>query len=110
MNVSIEWIGFTGIALSVVAYLPQIIHLLKEHCSAGLSPWAYCMWVISALLLLTYAIVKKDTVFISLQGYEVGACALIFYYCLKYRDQLCEDHGGETLEVRLQHAQAEVER
>ena len=110
MSVSIEWIGFAGIALSVVAYMPQIIHLLKEHCSAGLSPWAYCMWVISALLLLIYAIVKKDPVFISLQGYEVGACALIFYYCLKYRDQLCEDHGGETLEVRLQRAPAEVER
>ncbi len=110
MNVSIEWLGFTGIALCVLAYLPQIIHLTKEHCSAGLSPGAYCMWGIASLLLLIYAIVKRDPVFISLQSYQVGAGTLILYYCLKYRHQLCEEHGGEPLEVRLKRAQADVER
>ena len=107
MNLSIEWLGFTGIALCVFGYLPQIIHLIKEHCSAGLSPWAYCMWSIAALLLLIYAIAKRDPVFISLQSYHVGASALIFYYCLRYRDQLCEEHGGEPLAVRLEGAGAE---
>lgn len=110
MNISIEWVGFTGIALCVLAYLPQIIHLIKEHCSAGLSPGAYCMWIIAALLLLTYAIAKRDVVFISLQSYHVAASTLILYYCLRYRDQLCEEHGGEPLEVRLKAAGAEVER
>ena len=110
MNVSIEWLGFAGIALCMLAYLPQIIHLIKEHCSVGLSPGAYCMWGIAALLLLTYAIAKRDPVFISLQGYHVGASTLIFYYCLRYRDQLCEEHGGEPLAVRLERAGAEVER
>ncbi len=110
MNVSIEWLGFAGIALCVLAYLPQIIHLIKEHCSAGLSLGAYCMWGIAALLLLIYAIAKRDPVFISLQVYQVGACVVIMYYCLKYRHQLCEEHGGETLKVRLQRERAEVER
>ncbi len=110
MNVSIEWLGFAGMALCVLAYLPQIIHLIKEHCSAGLSPGAYCMWGIAALVLLVYAIAKRDAVFISLQSYHVGAGALIFYYCLKYRDQLCEEHGGEPLAVRLERAGAKVER
>ncbi len=100
MDVSIEWLGFAGMALCVLAYLPQIIHLIKEHCSAGLSPGAYCMWLISAVLLLTYAIAKNDPVFISLQSYQVGASALVFYYCLKYRHQLCEEHGGEPLAGR----------
>ena len=103
MDVSIEWLGFAGIALCVTAYLPQIIHLIKEHCSAGLSPGAYCMWVVSSLLLLTYAIAKRDPVFISLQGYSLGASAVIFYYSLKYRDQLREEHGGEPLAVRLKN-------
>jgi len=110
MNVSIEWLGFAGIALCVLGYLPQIIHLIKEHCSAGLSPGAYCMWVIAALLLLTYAIAKRDPVFITLQGYHVGASTLILYYCLRYRGQLCEEHGGEPLAVRLEGARTEVER
>ncbi len=107
MNVSIEWLGFAGMALCVLAYLPQIIHLIKEHCSAGLSAGAYFMWGIAALLLLTYAIAKRDPVFISLQSYHVGASALIFYYCLRYRGQLCEEHGGEPLAVRLAEAQSE---
>jgi hypothetical protein len=37
----------------------------------------------------------------------IGFTGIVFYYCLKYRDQLCEDHGGETLAVRLAEAQPE---
>ncbi len=81
MSVSIEWLGFTGITLSVLAYLPQITHLIKEHCSAGLSPKAYCMWMGSAVLLLTYAIAKSDPVFISLQGYQAGSGKLLHELC-----------------------------
>ncbi len=106
MSFSIEWLGFAGIALSALAYLPQITHLTKEHCSAGLSPRAYCMWMISAVLLLTYSIAKNDPVFITLQGYQAGAGALILYYCLRYKGQLCEEHGGEPLSVRLKRAEA----
>ena len=109
MNLSIEWLGFAGMAVCVLAYLPQIIHLIKEHCSAGLSPGAYCMWGLAALLLLTYAIVKRDIVFISLQSYHLGAGALIFYYCLKYKGELCEEHGGQPLAARLKQAAAEGE-
>ncbi len=105
MSVSIEWLGFAAITLSVLAYVPQITHLIKEHCSAGLSPRAYCMWVVSSVLLLTYSIVKEDPVFISLQGYHAGAGALILFFCLRYKGQLCEEHGGEPLSVRLKRSQ-----
>ena len=109
MNFSIEWIGFIGIALSITAYLPQVIHLLREHCSAGLSPWAYCIWVISAVLLLVYAIVKRDPIFMLLQGYKIAKIILFLYYCFKYSDELCEDHGGEALKARLQRKQGELD-
>ncbi len=101
MSISIEWLGFVGIALCILGYLPQVVHLLKEHCSAGLSTGAYCTWWIAAVLLLTYSIVRKDPVFIALQSYHVGATALVFYFGLKYKGQLCEDHGGEPLSRRL---------
>lgn len=109
MNIEFEWIGFAGIALSVVAYLPQVIHLIRERCSAGLSAWAYCMWMAAAVLLLVYAIMRDDPVFISLQSYQAGACALILYYCVKYRGQFCEDHGGEPLKVGLQRERTNSE-
>lgn len=101
MHMTMEWLGFAGMALCVLAYVPQTVHLIREHCSAGLSPGAYGMWLIAAVLLLTYAIVKRDPVFTSLQSYQVGASALVFYYCLKYRHQFCEEHGGEPVAVRL---------
>ena len=52
------------------------------------------MWMVSSVLLLTYSIVKEGRVFVTRQGYQAGAGALIFYFCLKYKGQLCEEHGG----------------
>ena len=89
MNLSNEWLGFAGIALSVLAYVPQVLRLKRERCSGGLSLGAYCMWCITASLLLTYAIAKRDPVFISLQSYHLGGSALVFYYSLRYRGQPC---------------------
>lgn len=106
MSVSIEWLGLAAIALSVVAYLPQIVHLIKEHCSAGLSPRAYLMWVVSAVLLLAYSIAQDDLVFVALQGYQTAAGALVLFFCLRYKGQRCEAHGGEPLSVRLKQSQA----
>jgi uncharacterized protein with PQ loop repeat len=96
MSISTEWLGFTGITLCILGYLPQVIHLIKERCSAGLSTGAYCTWGIAAVLLLSYAISKRDLVFIVLQTYHVGATAVICYFCIKYKGRLCEDHGGEA--------------
>jgi uncharacterized protein with PQ loop repeat len=95
VSVSIEWLGFAGIALCILGYLPQIIHLIKERCSAGLSAGAYCTWWIAAVLLLSYAFIRRDTVFVVLQAYNVLATSLICFFCIKYKGNLCEDHGGE---------------
>ncbi len=108
MSVPIEWLGFAAITLSALAYLPQVTHLIKERCSAGLSARAYLMWVASALLLLTYSIARKDLVFISLQSYQAAAGALILYFCIRYRGQRCEEHGGEPQRSRLVRTEESV--
>ena len=36
-----EILGAAGIAISMLAYLPQVVHLAKEHCSAGVSSRAW---------------------------------------------------------------------
>ena len=96
MSVSIEWLGFSGTALVILGYLPQLIHLIKERCSAGLSERAYVTWVIAGVLLLSYAISTRDPVYIALQSYQVGATALICYLCRKYKGHLCEEHEGDS--------------
>ncbi len=91
---SIHWLGYAGTTLVILAYLPQIYHLLKEHCSAGLCVRAYLMWVAASLCLLSYAVIQRDGVFIALQGYQLLSTSLICFYCKKYEHNLCEDHVG----------------
>ena len=91
---SIHWLGYAGTALVILAYLPQIYHLLKEHCSAGLSCRAYVMWVAASLCLLSYAVIQRDGVFMALQGYQLLSTSLICFFSKKYEHNMCEDHGG----------------
>lgn len=53
---SVHWLGYAGTGLVIVAYLPQITHLLRKHCSAGVSSGAHLLWGVAAMLLLSYAI------------------------------------------------------
>ena len=91
---SINWLGYAGTTLFILAYLPQIFHLLKEHCSAGISVKAYLMWVAASLLLLSYSVSETDGVFIALRGYQLLSIGLICFFSKKYEHSLCEEHGG----------------
>ncbi|MGH8525413.1 MAG: PQ-loop repeat-containing protein [Gammaproteobacteria bacterium] len=93
---SIHWFGYVGTALVIVAYLPQITHLIREKCSAGISFGAYAIWVVAAVLLLTYAILTRDSVFMALQSYQVLATGLICFYSKRFAHNLCEIHGGSA--------------
>ncbi len=90
-----RWIGLVGTILCALAYLPQIIHLIRERCAAGLSVWAYVMWVVASGCLLTYAVAIRDPVFVALQGYHLIAATLICFFSKKYERSLCDEHGGE---------------
>jgi uncharacterized protein with PQ loop repeat len=87
-----RWIGFLGTALVIIAYLPQIHHLIKERCSAGISVKAYWLWFVAGLLMLVHAAGIQDPVFMALQAYQIGAGALIIYFGSKYRGSICETH------------------
>ena len=92
---SLHWIGYAGTTVVILAYLPQIIHLIRERCSAGISHKAYLMWAGASALLLLYAVAIRDGVFIALQGYQLTAATLICFFCKKYEGHLCEEHDGE---------------
>jgi uncharacterized protein with PQ loop repeat len=87
-----RWIGFIGTALVIIAYLPQIHHLIAERCSGGISIKAYALWFAAGFLMLIHAAAIGDPVFMALQGYQIGASALIILFARKYKDSVCEVH------------------
>lgn len=68
----INIVGFVGSALVIWAYIPQIRHLVQEHCSVGISRMAYIVWLVAALFLLAHAAMIRDGVFIFLQTAKRG--------------------------------------
>ncbi len=88
-----ELLGITGIAVSVLAYLPQAVHLAKERCSAGVSRRAWGMWLLSSLLIGALALHRRDLVFILLQVSSMMSAAIILTLAQRYRGMVCETHA-----------------
>jgi len=68
-----EVLGWAGTALVVVAYVPQIRHLLIEKCAWGISISTWLIWLPASTLLLTYCILRHDSLFIIVQGINITA-------------------------------------
>ena len=98
-------LGVLGIAISVAAYVPQVIHLAREHCSAGVSSRAWAMWLVSGLLVGLVAVRRRDAVFILLQLSTFTSAALILLLARRYKGMACETHAhllpSPTPEVQL---------
>jgi uncharacterized protein with PQ loop repeat len=88
-----EILGIVGIAISVAAYIPQVVHLGREHCSAGVSSRAWAMWLISCVLVGTLAVHRGDPVFIMLQATTFVSAAVILFLALRYRGLACQTHA-----------------
>lgn len=89
---SSQWVGFLGTVLVVIAYMPQIVHLVKKQCSAGISLKAYLLWLAASFFLLAHAFNLNDAVFIALQSYQLGATITIVLFAQKYKNSLCALH------------------
>ena len=87
-----HWLGIFGTGLVIIAYIPQITHLMKMHCGEGISIPAYTLWAAASSFLCVYAIIGKEPVFIALQGYHAVACGLILFYGVKYKTSRCPMH------------------
>ena len=69
-DVGEHWLGILGTALVVVAYVPQMTHLMKMRCGDGVSLGAYLPWCTASSLLCVYAVIAEEPIFIALQGYH----------------------------------------
>lgn len=87
-----EIAGFIGVGLAGAAYVPQVWHLVRVHCAAGVSRFAFSLWLGATLLVTTNAIATGTTVFIVLGGVQIVATALVLIYATKYRSTYCDGH------------------
>src|SRR5688572_13185741 len=60
-------LGFVATGLVIVGYIPQIVHLIKERCTAGISISAFSLWCTASLLFLIHAAMIGDAVFVGAQ-------------------------------------------
>lgn len=100
MSFLLQLIGYLGTFLSIYAYVPQLKHLLKEHCSAGISIKMYVIWIISSVCILLYGISIRALVIIVLQVANLIAITTILVFAKKYKTSFCPYHAAlqsETL-------------
>jgi uncharacterized protein with PQ loop repeat len=92
MLTATEIAGFAGAGLAGAAYVPQLSHLIRTRCSAGISRLAFEVWLLASLLITARAIAIHAGVFIVLGGIQIVATALIMFYAARYRDTRCPIH------------------
>lgn len=94
-----ELAGFIGAGLAGAAYVPQVWHLIKERCSAGLSRVAFTVWLASSFLVTTHAVAIGAIVFMALGVIQLSATALILVYTTKYAGSYCASHRPARLQL-----------
>ena len=80
-----------------MAYVPQIWHLVKVHCSAGISRSAFAVWLVASVLITAHAVATRAAVFVLLGGVQIVAIGVILLYATRYRYQACGGHTRLTL-------------
>jgi len=92
MLTATEIAGFVGAGLAGAAYVPQIAHLIRARCSAGISRLAFEVWLVASLLTTAHAIAIGASVFIVLGGIQIVATTLIMLCAARYKNTPCPIH------------------
>jgi hypothetical protein len=92
MLTATEIAGFAGAGLAGAAYVPQISHIIRARCSAGISRLAFEAWLLASVLTTAQAIAIHAGVFILLGGIQIVATALIMLFAARYKDTPCPSH------------------
>jgi uncharacterized protein with PQ loop repeat len=87
-------LGAVATGLVIAGYVPQIVHLIRQRCTAGISALAFSVWCFASLLFLIHAAMIRDEVFISVQAVNLVAGGLIVWFAKKYDGEVCPFHRG----------------
>ena len=106
--------GFVGAGLAGAAYVPQLSHLIRARCSAGISRLAFGVWLVASVLVTARAIAIHAGVFIVLGGIQIVATALITLFAARYKDTPCPSHlpgpARATTATRTSNSATHLER
>jgi uncharacterized protein with PQ loop repeat len=80
-------IGFIGALISISAYFPQIIHLIKVKNSTGVNPVSLFIWLFGNLMVLVYSFYINDIVFIILAILEGALLITTIFLSIKYKNK-----------------------
>jgi hypothetical protein len=86
--------AFVGVALAAAAYLPQIWHLVRVRCAAGISRSAFRTWFVASVLITSHAVATRAGVFIALGLVQTLATGVILMYAARYAASDCGGHGS----------------
>jgi hypothetical protein len=92
MLTATEIAGFVGAGLAGAAYVPQVSHLIRARCSAGISRLAFGVWLLASVLTTVRAIAIGAGVFIALGGIQIAATMVITLCAIRYKDTPCPSH------------------
>lgn len=81
----VRYAGFVGALIVAAGYGPQIWHLYKQHCSAGISLKAWALWLVSGVLFLAHAVNIQDAVFITLNVVGLVAVSIVLTLARRYQ-------------------------
>lgn len=101
-----ESLGMMATGLVIAGYVPQIGHLIKERCTAGISVPAFLVWCVASTLFLVHAALIDDVVFVTAQSVNLAAGSVIVAFCRRYRGHRCAFHGGSLSSRRRVAARA----
>lgn len=79
MELSVEWVGWIGLSLLLLAWVPQTIETIKDGQYLG-NIGFIILYVIASGTLATYAYLINDSVFMTLNIFLTLGSALNLYY------------------------------
>jgi uncharacterized protein with PQ loop repeat len=86
-------LGAAAIVLVVAGYIPQISHLIRERCTAGVSVPAFSLWLTASALFVVHAALIDDAVFVVAQSVTFAAGGIIVALCKTYKGHVCPLHA-----------------
>ena len=79
MELSIEWVGWIGLSLLLLAWVPQTIETIKDGRYMG-NLGFIILYVVASGTLATYAFLIDDAVFMTLNIFlTLGSATNLFY-------------------------------
>ena len=81
----IELLGCIAGGFTSLSYIPQLLKLLKEKKSCGVSIHTYMFGLFGSMLWVSYGIINNTLALIFFNIFNVFVATLIIYFIYKYR-------------------------